>query len=142
MKNKSFLLQLSLAAFISLAAASASAETVSFFGIKGELLPEWDVLTTGETLIFRANTQDAYIRVCKANLSWRGDDFEKPARAYAQKMGGKNIRYAEGNLEFTTAQGEDAFLERYGDTALLFIIRGQSNEFYRVLGSISLDAAR
>ena len=139
MKTKSFLLHFSLAAFLTLAASSASAETVSFFGIKGERLPEWDVLTTGDTLIFRANTQDAYIRVSKTGLAWQNDDFEKPARAYAQKMGGKNIRYAEGNVEFTTAQGEDAFLERYGDTALLFIIRGQSNEFYRVLGSITLD---
>ena len=142
MKTKSFLLHLSLAAFLTLTASSASAETVSFFGIRGELLPEWDVLTTGETLIFRANTQDAYIRVCKVGLTWKNDDFEQPARVYAKKMGGKNIRYVEGNVEFVTAQGEDAFLERHGDTALLFIIRGQRNEFYRVLGSITLDAAR
>lgn len=139
MKTKSFLLHLSLAAFLILAASSANAKTVSFFGIRGELLPEWDVLTSGETLIFRANTQDAYIRVCKTDLTWKKDDFEQPARAYAQKMGGKNLRYVEGNMEFVTAQGEDAFLERYGDTALLFIIRGQSKEFYRVLGSITLD---
>ena len=139
MKTKSFLLQLSLAVFLTLAASSASAKTVSFFGIKGELPPEWTVLTTGQTLIFRANTQDAYIRVCKTDLAWKDDDFEKPARAYAQKMGGKNIRYVEGDVEFVTAQGEDAFLERYGDTALLFIICGQSDEFYRVLGSITLD---
>ena len=138
MKRKPFLLHLSLAAFLAMASASANAETVSFFGIRGELLPEWDVLTTGETLIFRANTQDAYIRVCKTDLAWKNDDFEQSARAYAQKMGGKNIRYVEGNMEFVTAQGEDAFLERHGDTALLFIICGQSDEFYRVLGSIRL----
>ena len=141
MKRKSLLLHLALAAFLAMAAASANAKPVSFFGIRGELPPEWDVLTTGETLIFRANTQDAYIRVCKTDLTWKNDDFEQPARAYAQKMGGKNIRYVEGNLEFVTAQGEDAFLERHGDTALLFIIHGQSDEFYRVLGSITLDTA-
>ena len=141
MKRKSFVLHLTLAVFLAMAAASANAETVSFFGIRGELLPEWDVLTTGKTLIFRANTQDAYIRVCKADLAWKNDDFEQTARSYAQKMGGKNIRYAEGNVEFVTAQGEDAFLERHGDAALLFIIHGQSDEFYRVLSSITLDAA-
>ncbi len=139
MKTRSFLLHFSLAASLALAASSASAETVSFFGIRGERLPEWTVLTTGETLIFRANTQDAYIRVCKTGLAWKDDGFEQPARAYAQNMGGKNIRYVEGNVEFVTAQGEDAFLERFGGTALLFIIRGQSDEFYRVLGSITLD---
>jgi len=141
MKRKPFLLHLTLAVFLAMAAAPANAETVSFFGIRGELLPEWDVLTTGNTLIFRANTQDAYIRVCKADFAWKNDDFEQAARSYAQKMGGKNLRYAEGNMEFVTAQGENAFLERHGDTALLFIIHGQSDEFYRVLGSITVDAA-
>ncbi len=139
MKGRSLLLHFSLAAFLTLAAPPADAETVSFFGIRGEQLPGWDILTTGETLIFRANTQDAYIRVCKAGFTWQNDDFEKPARAYAQKMGGRKLRYVEGNVEFETAQGEQAFLERFGRTALLFIIRGKSDELYRVLGSIRPD---
>ncbi len=139
MKTNSFLRYLSLGVFLALGVSSASAETVSYFGIKGELLPEWDVLTSNKTLIFRANTQDAYIRVTKADFTWENDAFEQPARAFAEKMGGKNLRYAEGNVEFVTPEGEDAFLEPFGDTALLFVIRGDSREFYKVLGSITVD---
>ena len=62
---------------------------MSLFGIRGELLPEWDVLSTGETLIFRANTQDAFIRVCKADIVWKNDELGQTARAYVKKMGGK-----------------------------------------------------
>ncbi|MCR5813210.1 MAG: hypothetical protein K6G15_01785 [Desulfovibrio sp.] len=139
MKHQSLLLTFSLAAFLTLSVASVGAETVSSFGIQGELLPEWDVLTTDKTLIFRANTQDAYIRVCKADIAFENDAFEQPARAYAKKMGGKKLRYVEGNLEFETAQGEQAFLQRFGRTVLFFVIHGESNEFYRVLGSIKPD---
>ncbi len=138
-KRRRFFLILLASAWMILA-PEANAKTVSSFGIQGDLPPEWDVLTAGETLIFRANTQDAYIRVCKTDLAWNGDDFEQPARTYVKNIGGRNARYVEGNMEFETAQGEQAFLERYGDTALLFIIRGQSDEFYRVLGSITLAA--
>ncbi len=121
------------------AARPAGAETVSHAGIRGELLPEWDMLTLQDTLIFRANTQDAYIRVRKTDLAWTGDDFETPARAFAENMGGKDIRYVEGNVEFVTPQGEQAFLERFGQSALLFIVHGQGDDFYRVLGSIEPD---
>ena len=110
-------------AFLALAPVSANAEMVSFFCIQGEKLPQWDVLTKDKTLIF----------------TWKNNDFEQTAQAYAQKIGGRNLRFAEGNLEFETAQGEQAFLERFGYIALLFIVRGHSDEFYRVLGSIKLD---
>ncbi len=139
MKNVSLFLSCFVVAFLALAPVSANAEMVSFFGIQGEKLPQWDVLTKDKTLIFKAKTQDAFIRVCKADFTWKNNDFEQTAQAYAQKIGGRNLRFAEGNLEFETAQGEQAFLERFGYIALLFIVRGHSDEFYRVLGSIKLD---
>ena len=135
---RQFVLAFLLSSSLGLALA-AHAEEVSFFGIKGEHLPEWSVLTDRQTLIFRADTQDAWIRVSKADLSWQDDDFEVPARLFAEGMGGRNIRYVEGNVEFETAQGEQAFLERFGNVALLFTIHGQGDDFYRVLGSIALD---
>ena len=129
-----------LSALMGCPTQKAFAKNVSFCGIKGDQLPDWEVLVAGETLIFQANAQDAFIRVRKADFIWEQDDFSAAARTYAKSLGGKDIREAEGNIEFITAQGEQAFLEPHGDTALLFVTHGQSEDFYHVLGSIEPDS--
>ena len=83
MNVKSLLLRFFLSAILTLSASPAGAEMVSFFAIRGEHLPQWDVHSMGETRIFRANSGCLHPRL-QGRHRMENDEFEQTARAYAK----------------------------------------------------------
>lgn len=106
-------------------------------GIVAKLPQGWQAQQTASSVIF--TSPDRKEKLTARMYPLNSDDMEgfmRFAEGYAASIGGHNLRYVEGNFEFTTGNGR-ALMTQHGETCLFLLLRGDSPDLDNLLLSIS-----
>ena len=111
------------------------AGVLSGTGLTAEIPNGWKVTEEGDTVLFTA--ADGSVSLSAQLLPLESDDYDAFvafSKKHAKGLGGKNIRTAEGTVEFTMPDGSTGNMSQYGKTCLLLFFFGESDE-QQVLGA-------